>query len=217
VFAVYLILAATVTVGPLVAVVALDGSVDAIRTVLIVTAVILVCGFSLLVIPIRSMARPRRRRPVWFPLIGSATLAVAVFFGLAIASHEFFYGGVNDPFEKGALQVILIALAGVWLVWVFVFGAMASTLDRKRFGGRLYKSLVAGSVLELLVAIPMHLAVRQRGYCCAGMGTGLGIGVGIIVMVVALGPAVVILFYRRFQQVYVHRPHLDAAADRGRL
>jgi hypothetical protein len=63
----------------------------------------------------------------------------------------------------------------------------------------------------------MHLAVRQRGYCCAGMGTGLGIGVGIIVMVVALGPAVVILFYCRFQQVYTHYPNLDAAPDRGRL
>jgi len=134
---------------------------------------------------------------------------VAVFFGLAIASHELLFGGVNDPFEREALQVILIALPVVWLVWVFVFGAMSDSLDRKRFGGRLYKTLLAGSVLELLVAIPMHLAVRQRGYCCAGIGTGLGIGVGLIVLVVALGPAVVMLFYRRFQKVYTHRPKID--------
>ena len=82
---------------------------------------------------------------------------------------------------------------------------MAGSIDRDRLNGWLYKTLVAGSVLELLIAVPMHIVVRRRDECCGGVLTGLGIGIGIVVMVIALGPAVFFLFYRRYQDTYVRR------------
>jgi hypothetical protein len=70
---------------------------------------------------------------------------------------------------------------------------------------RMYQILLAGSVAELLVAVPMHLVVRQRAQCCAGMYTALGIGLGIVVMFAAMGPAVFFLFFRRYKQAYASR------------
>jgi hypothetical protein len=69
----------------------------------------------------------------------------------------------------------------------------------------MYQLLLAGSVVELLVALPMHLVVRRRTECCAGFATGLGIGVGLVVMLIALGPAVFFLFYRRYRQAPARR------------
>ena len=66
---------------------------------------------------------------------------------------------------------------------------------------KLHRWLLAGSVLELLVAVPTHVVVRRREECCAGMATGLGICIGIGVMIVAFGPSVALLYYRRWKQI----------------
>ena len=85
------------------------------------------------------------------------------------------------------------------------FYSLSRSFDRGTWNDRVYQTLLAGSVLELFVAIPMHLVVRRRTECCAGMMTALGIGVGVTVMLIALGPAVFFLFYRRYRQAYVRR------------
>jgi hypothetical protein len=203
----YVLLAVTITFGP-VLVAFFGGSPEGILTTLVYAAVLLVCGSSLVVIPVRAARDlPSTQRSIWFPLLGSATLAAVLFGGLAIAAHEFAFGGKGQhDAESAAMDAIWVALPLVWLGWGVLFGVMAFRTTPERFAGRLYKTLLAGSALELLVAIPMHMVVRQRGYCCAGFGTGLGIGIGLLVMLVALGPAIVFLFYRRYQQAYVrHR------------
>lgn len=63
------------------------------------------------------------------------------------------------------------------------------------------RGILAGSALELLVAVPAHVIVRRREECCAGVGTGVGICCGLAVMVVALGPGVAVLYYRRVRQI----------------
>jgi hypothetical protein len=208
VFFVYLVLAATVTFGPLLFVLGFESASG--RDVLITAIsaiVVFACGVSLIIIPIgRVWNLPDEQRPIVVPLIGSATLAAGLFCGLAWAAHEYAFGGEKrNATEEAAGWAIWIALPVVWLAWLVVFGVMARSTDRDRMNRRLSRTLLTGSVLELLVAIPMHLVVRGRGYCCAGMMTGMGIGVGIIVMVVALGPAVIVLFYRRYQQAYARR------------
>ena len=85
---------------------------------------------------------------------------------------------------------------------MLMFGWMARSVAPQTVNDRMYQLLLAGSVLELLIALPMHLVVRRRTECCAGLSTGLGIGVGLVVMLIALGPAVFFLFYRRYRQVY---------------
>ena len=72
---------------------------------------------------------------------------------------------------------------------------------RNVIANKLHRWLLAGSVLELLVAVPTHVVVRRREECCAGMATGLGICVGIGVMIVGFGPSVALLYYRRWKQI----------------
>jgi hypothetical protein len=61
--------------------------------------------------------------------------------------------------------------------------------------------LIAGSILELLVAVPTHVYSRAKDHCCGGYATIWGIGVGISVMLFAFGPGVFFLFVRRWASV----------------
>lgn len=203
IFGLYVLLAGTITFGPLLAAL-VGGTLGGLGAALISAFVIVLCGGSLLIIPIRAAHDlPNTQRSIWLPLICSATLATAVFGGFAVAAHEFTFGGQGDKTGEDAMSwAFLIAAPIVWFGWCVLFGVMAFRTNPERFAGRLYKSLLAGSVLELLIAIPMHMVVRQRGYCCAGFGTGMGIGIGLLVVLIALGPAVVFLFYRRYKQAY---------------
>jgi len=51
------------------------------------------------------------------------------------------------------------------------------------------------------VAIPAHIYVRQKDYCCAGVGTFTGMAFGFSVMVLAFGPGVFFLFIRRIDRL----------------
>lgn len=208
VYVLYVVLAAAVTFGPVVlaGLVAVGYPNQAAGYLVAASAYFLVVfggGASLLVIPVRATwATPDRKRRIWLPLIGSGLLAALVFAGFALAASELVLG------TKGADSVALAVLAAipfVWLVWGVVFWLVSRSTDPLTWNGRLYKSLLAGSVLELLVAVPMHLIVRRRDECCAGMYTATGIGVGLIVAVIALGPAVFFLFFRRHKQAYGNR------------
>jgi hypothetical protein len=66
---------------------------------------------------------------------------------------------------------------------------------------KLHRTLIVGSVMELLVAVPTHIIVRRRPECCAGIETGIAICVGVAVMFVAFGPSVFLLYYRRRKQI----------------
>ena len=202
----YVLLAATLTLGPVI-VGLVSGDPFGILGTLLYALLLSACGASLVVIPVRAARDlPNTQRSIWLPLVGSATLAMALFGGFALAAHEFTFGGKDKTGEDAAVAAALVALPVVWLGWAVLFGFLTVRLDPERVNSRLYKALLAGSALELLVAIPMHMVVRQRGYCCAGFGTGMGIGLGLLVMLVALGPAVVFLFYRRYRQAYARRP-----------
>jgi hypothetical protein len=70
-------------------------------------------------------------------------------------------------------------------------------------------------VLELLVAVPMHVVVRRRNECCAGMQTGFAICVGAAMAIIALGPAVFVLYHRRWKNLRKSAQSADIpSADR---
>jgi hypothetical protein len=199
------LLVATVVIGPLVITSREPGSGDLLYA-LIFSGVFAALGASLLVIPIgHHWDRPQSQRSIVFPIVGSATASAILFFAGAIASEEFLKGNIDADVHKAFGSAIHFAVPVVWLGWMIVFGFMIGLIDPLTLNGRLYKTLLAGSVLELLIAIPMHLVVRRRTECCAGLSTGFGIGVGILVMLIALGPAIFFLFYRRYKQVYAPR------------
>lgn len=209
VYVLYVMIAATVLFGPVVlaGINAADDPTNVVGHLAAGSAYFLVvfgCGASLLVIPVRTAwARPARRQRIWLPLVGSTVLAGGVFAGFGVAAVELAVGG-GAAFDAN-VWLVLAALPVVWLVWAVVFWFVSRSTDPLTWNGRLYKTLLAGSVLELVVAVPMHLIVRRRDECCAGMYTATGIAVGLIVAVIALGPAVLFLFYRRHKLLSARR------------
>jgi hypothetical protein len=88
--------------------------------------------------------------------------------------------------------------AGLWIAWAIVF-----FLYRERVSAQLNRTigwLLNGSVLQLLVAVPTHIVVRQRDDCCAPVISGYGIATGIALMLMAFGPSVLFLYQDRARQ-----------------
>lgn len=202
---VYVLLVVAVLDLPLLIMV-LGGEQDPLPGAVVFSGIVFLLGASLLVIPIRTqLQRPVRRRSVAIPLVASAVCAALVFGAGGLATLEYFEGSAATPNGDAAAAMLGISTLLVWLGWMLTFGSMARSVAPQTINDRMYQLLLAGSVLELLIALPMHLVVRRRTECCAGLATGLGIGVGLIVMLIALGPAVFFLFYRRYRQAYADR------------
>jgi hypothetical protein len=87
-----------------------------------------------------------------------------------------------------------------WLVWGLVFYHVTRNDESETFTQRVTRWLLRGSILELLVAVPSHIIVRQRGDCCAPIATFWGIVTGISVMLLSFGPGVLFLFAARIRQ-----------------
>ena len=100
-------------------------------------------------------------------------------------------------------SAILLSVIGVWIAWGVVFGLIAARRGPESVGMKLHRWLIAGSVLELLVAVPAHIIVRRRNECCAGNGTGIAICVGVGIALISFGPSVLLLFFMRRKQIRI--------------
>jgi hypothetical protein len=156
--------------------------------------VMLLCGASLVVVPVRAARRrPVSRASLRLPILASGLLAGVLAFGGGIAFAEFA--------RWETVWGIVAAAIIVWVAWGVLFSLMSVKRIPEVIGNKLHRWILAGSVLELLVAVPTHVVVRRREECCAGMATGLGICIGVAVMIVAFGPSVALLYYRRWKQI----------------
>ena len=100
---------------------------------------------------------------------------------------------------------------GSWVVWALIFLWQTFSQDPGRAFERTVKCLLAGSVAELLVAVPCHIYARGKEYCCAGFGTALGLATGLAVLLFAFGPGVFFLFVARARRLRGNRQ--QGAAD----
>jgi hypothetical protein len=139
--------------------------------------------------------RPMTRQALWIPVAASAGFGALLVGGAALAVAEWL------KLDDEQTWVVLGTVPAVWLVWCVVFGVMSSSRSPEAVATRLHRWIFAGSVLELLVAVPTHVVVRRRDDCCAGVMTGMGICIGVVVMLLAFGPSVGFLYYRRWQRV----------------
>jgi len=171
---------------------------DLLIPAMITVTLLLACEAGLLFVPVRvATRRPVTRRSVFIPIIASGLFTRFVAFGGAIALGEYFDKNLKDATGWIAIGIGVAA----WLIWSLIFALVARSRIPEDFGAKLHRWLIAGSVLELLVAVPTHLVVRKRTDCCAGIATMSGICIGIVVMVLGFGPSVVFLYYKRWRQV----------------
>ncbi len=159
---------------------------------------------ALLVVPVRiAGGRPVTRRWAFWPFLAAFFLLLVMVGAMYLAVYE----TMEETSDlDSTVKIIVVSVVGfVWLLWAFLFGFYTGGREPKTCMSRIVKFLIAGSILELLVAVPTHIVARVRGYCSAGIFTFWGLAAGISVMLFAFGPAVFVLFVRRWASV--RTPH----------
>lgn len=84
----------------------------------------------------------------------------------------------------------------IWGIWAWIFFVYWKQGDRYTQSGKMIRGLVAGSILEIMVAVPVHIwATRQREcYCCRGTYTTLVLAGTVLIW--AFGPGIILLYMR---------------------
>jgi hypothetical protein len=173
-------------------------------------AIFIACGLAMMIVPVKfRRRRPITRRTIWIPILVSGMLAGGLVFGAAMAFAEFIEPYFHAANSDTAGWVVIAAAIGVWIGWAILFGLMLRNRDPVVVGLVLHHWLIAGSILELIVAVPCHIIVRRRDECCGGIATGIGICIGTGVALIAFGPSVFLLYYRRHKMIRQKSPAID--------
>jgi hypothetical protein len=151
-------------------------------------------------IKVKPSGRPMKRAAV-----GAAFAVTLVSIGLLYSVMDLFSDKVvidmGSPSEaKPALlryAFLLIPLA-LWCFWSVIFCVYWRQSDSYTWAGRVIRGLIAGSVLELIVAVPIYATRQETCYCARGSYAGLVFGGTVLLW--AFGPGILILFVREKQR-----------------
>lgn len=168
--------------------------------------VILVGGQALLLFLSVDTSR-KKLKPRQHVLISISTAAL-LFALLALCGIWTLVAGFigDDLFKKLLIDSELKVLAwllALWLLWGLAFYLYARGTPER--AARVLGWLFRGSVLELLIAVPAHVIVRQREDCSAPAVTSFGIVTGLAVMLLSFGPSILFLYRKRLEH-YKQRP-----------
>ncbi len=98
----------------------------------------------------------------------------------------------------------------LWIAWSWIFFIYWRQGDRYTQLGKMIRGLIAGSILEVMIAVPVHVwAARQRDcYCCRGSYTTLILAGTVLIW--AFGPGIILLYlrekYRRAKLIAPEEP-----------
>jgi hypothetical protein len=157
----------------------------------------------LLLVPVRVVSRrPVHRRHLFFPILLTGFLTGALLLAMACTLMEFLFelnrNSIIVPFMFFSSTAIALL---IWIGWTILFYQMSRRDKPETIILKQCRLLLKGSILELLIAVPTHIIVRSRDYCCAGMMTFLGIAVGVPVMLFSFGPSIYFLFVDRWHSL----------------
>ncbi len=177
---------------------------DGLRIVAPAITILGACGLALLIVPVRvKRRRPVTRRSIVVPIVASGLLMGGLVLGGGFALAELFaplQNGSHEISDRVGWAVVVVA-AAVWAAWAVLFLIIFRGREPASLGMKLHRALIAGSILELFVAVPAHIIVRRRNECCAGIMTGTGICLGVAVALVSFGPSVLLLYFKRRKQI----------------
>jgi hypothetical protein len=140
-----------------------------------------------------DLCRPIRRRRLLAPVIIASLMMTVLVGGASMSLLELFT--IDD---EGITILIFWALIVVsWVVWSIVLFTRYKEMDRYAAVKGLISTMLAGSLLELLIAVPSHIIVSRRPGCFVGLFTACGITSGIAVMLWSFGPGIVLMFLRK--------------------
>jgi hypothetical protein len=176
--------------------------------------------FALLAVPVQVAARrPTARRPLILTVLASGLmisgLVVGFFFSLIEFVVHFNPQATASDQPDWSIPATLILGGLTWIAWSVVFYRLGRKSEPRDIITRQCRLLFKGSVLELLVAVPLHVIARHRDYCCAGAMTFVGIAMGLAVMLFSFGPAVYFLFTDRWRRLHPETAEAAARKEGG--
>jgi hypothetical protein len=136
--------------------------------------------------------------PMMVSLATGALLAALLTFGVAASLLN-----IGSLWEKvtGAVEAhVFWFIAAAWAAWFFVFAVMWAGEWLLIFR-RIYRLLIAGTCLELLITIPIDAHVRRRTSCYCGEGTFFAMVIGMSLALWSFGPGLALLFLTRRLQL----------------
>ena len=132
-------------------------------------------------------------RPLRSAVIVAASMAMLLTVGLIALVLEMpdWWEPILEP-SRGVIGV-WAAMLVLWVIWAWVFFVYWRQGDRYTQLGKMIRGLVAGSLLEGFVAIPVHVwAIREREcYCVRGTYTTLVFAGTVLLW--AFGPGIILL------------------------
>jgi hypothetical protein len=166
----------------------------------------------LLLVPIKDAERRLKgRRPLWVPVIvtGFCLMAMVTLMAWSLAMGIWGDNGMGFGLPENSWSAVLaiVVMAALWAGWAVIFHRFTRVDTPADLTRRATAWLLRGSILELLVAVPCHVAVRRRDDCCAPIGTFLGIAAGLSVMLLSFGPGVFLLFTERCRRLRARQAH----------
>jgi hypothetical protein len=142
-----------------------------------------------------DLQRPKNKYIVLVPIaVASIALATLMYFFLVSAVEFFRREGVPD--WLGNFPAMFICIGTCWIMWGIIFYMRLKNAGKYKIYENILSALIAGSVLEFLPAVLMHMVVSKRHECFAGMYTGLGVSFGLVIMLWSFGPGIIFLFIR---------------------
>lgn len=103
--------------------------------------------------------------------------------------------GLQTPQRFGIVWTVMAAL---WAAWATVFWSYLKSVDRYTGLRRVFRWLLAGTIVELLIAAPAHAwIINRRGDdCYCERGTWTGVAFGVTAALWLFGPGTFLLFLR---------------------
>jgi len=158
----------------------------------------------LFLLPVVHLRPPQGTRPqsLTRSLLLGALLAAAITASLGLALVELagslLHGNFQeDPWGDELLSevwiwpALFVMIVGSWVFWTMLLLIFARRLWADTVLGRLVVMLLGGTIVELLVVLPIDVMVRRRTDCyCAG-GTFLSLCVSAVGLLWLTGPGIV--------------------------
>jgi hypothetical protein len=141
-------------------------------------------------------ARPMKRAAVG-AAFAATLLSVGLIFSIVDLIKENFLMKLEKPSMFWHYLVLLIPVI-VWLIWSVIFIIYLRQGSHYTWAGKIIRGLIAGSVLELFVTVPIYATRQEECYCARGSYAGLVFGGTVLLW--AFGPAIFLLFIREKQR-----------------
>jgi len=157
-------------------------------------------------------------RPMKWAAIGAGFAVTLLLVGLLYSVVNLFWSDVcdkivpadDDPTGKVVLKYLFLLIpVCLWCLWSVVFYIYGRHSDYYNWAGRVIRGLIGGSILELLVTVPIYATRQDQCYCARGSYAGLVFGGTAILW--AFGPGVALLFIRERQRRETQRESQNKA------